>query len=257
MTATGGIYDDMSNADYHAETDWLSASQLKTYLPELYTKPTGRDALDFGTAFHTRTLGTGEVIDVHEFPTWLSKAAKEARAASDASGAIPILADDNDRIDAMVEAVNNHRLGSLLLNEPGRPEVSIFATDNDGTKLKCRPDRLTDDGIIIDLKSTSGRPGRNNLTRAVIDYGYDLQAAHYLATAELAGIQAAAFVFVFVAKQAPHFVTVVDLSPELLERGHALRNLALSRIADGTPVYEGASEALTLDCPRWAKEIPA
>lgn len=259
-----GIYDDIPNADYHAETAWLSASQLKRHLPEWYTAPTGRDALDFGSAFHAMTLGTNETIASHNFASWRSKAAEDARAEADAAGHIPVLTDDLTHLNEMVAAIKRHPIASRMLYDlPGRNEVSVFAENHTpGGELdyraKCRPDRLLD-GLIVDLKSTPEKPGADNLTKTILRFGYDLQAAHYLEVAHLAGLDVDGFAFVFVGKRPPYYVTVTTIEGDLLARGDALRRLALDRATHATDAYAGASDFLTLDdCPPWAwKGIPA
>jgi hypothetical protein len=251
-----GIYPGIPNEDYHADTEWWGSSQLKSHIPEFYGVPSGRDALDFGSALHTRTLGTDERIDVHDFPTWRSAKAEAARAESLEAGAIPILASDSEIIDAMVQALRDHDgARRLLFDLPGQNEVSVYAED-DGQRFKCRPDRLLDSGLIVDLKSTREKPGRRNLASVVMNLGYELAAAHYTATCEAAGIDVTGFAFVFVGKPAPHHVTVVDLDEEFLADGYALRHLAINRATSGAPTYEGASGHLTLTRP-FRRDIPA
>lgn len=252
-----GIYTDLSSEDYHAQTDWLGASQLKGFIPEFYSQPTGRDALDFGSALHTRVLGTDERIDVHHFATWRSKAAETAREESWAAGAIPILGTDSELINGMVKALHNHeKAAQLLWQAPGRNEVSIFAEDHEGRQFKCRPDRLLNNGAIVDLKSTREKPGRYNLARVVVNLGYDLAAAHYTEVGALADIDVTGFGFVFVSKQPPHLVSIVELGDDLLGDGYALRHLALTRAAQESPPYEGAGGLLTLNRP-FRRDIPA
>jgi hypothetical protein len=142
----------------------------------------------------------------------------------------------------------------LLVAEPGRWELSVFAEVN-GVPSKCRFDRLLDNGIAVDVKTTKApRPSEYDLVRAVIDYGYDLQAVHYLEVARAAGIDLERFAFVFVGKEPPHHVTVAELDPAFLERGAKLRDLALQRWLHPTMVdaYPGEREPVTLSLPRWA-----
>lgn len=255
MSVKPGLHFNMPNADYHAQTDWLSSSMLKRLLPEHY-KPassSSRDALDFGSAFHTHALGDGDEIQVCDFPTWRSKAAEAARAEADAAGRIPVLVDDMQRIDAMVQALMAHDTAAeLLYRRGGEVEESAFA-DVDGVPCRARFDRRIP-GVILDLKSTSTKPGRDAIGRAVIDYGYDLSAAHYLAVAEALDLDVQGFGFIFVSKTAPHYVTVADLDGTFLARGRALRAKAIARhLNPADDAYEGATGYLTLDCPRWAE----
>lgn len=250
-----GVHEDMSNTDYHALEEWVSSSQLKRFLPEFF-KPftsSARDALDFGTAVHTTVLGVGEPLVEVPFQTWAGKEAKEQRETAYAAQSVPILSKDLGRIQAMADAVGAHFEAHRYLYElPGAPEVSVFA-EVDGVPSKCRFDRLLE-GVAVDLKTTSAKPGAESLARAVIDYGYDLQAAHYLAVAETAGITVDRFVFVFVGKESPHHVSVVELDEQFLERGRVLRDLALQRLLHPQVVdpYPGATGVVELTPPRWA-----
>ena len=272
-----GIYGDMPNADYHAQTDWLSSTQLKRALPERYKTGGSRDALDFGSLFHTLALEPAKVATFAEengitvldpkavglkadgkpsdSPT-STKAWKDVVAAVEADGRRVMTQADwdewVDRATAMVDAIRNHETAAeLMFNRDGQAEESVFA-DVNGVPCKARFDRRIP-GVILDLKSTSTKPGADSIARAVIDYGYDLSAAHYLAVAEAAGLEVDAFAFVFVSKTAPHYVTVCDLDETFLARGRVLRALAIERLANAADAYEGATGFLTLDCPRWAR----
>lgn len=251
-----GIYDDLSGEAYHEARDWVSTGLLKSRLPEHYKKSStvSRDALDFGIAFHTTILGVGEPVVPVVASSWRGKDAQADRDTVYASGGIPLLASEIPRLDAMRDAVEAHsEARNLLFEQTGSPEVSVFA-EVDGVPSKCRFDRLLD-GVGIDLKTTTAKPGTHSLTRAVIDYGYDLQAVHYLEVARAAGVELDRFVFVFVGKDPPHHVTVADLDQGFLERGQALRDLALQRWLHPTMVdaYPGQSESLKLVAPRWAE----
>lgn len=251
-----GIYPDMSNGDYHAEPDHLSSSQLKALLPEHY-KPGGSSyAIAFGTAFHTRALGAGEEVVLVETTSDRTKAYTEAAAAAEAEGKVAILARDSERIDRMVAALHDHAdAADLLFNRAGSCEESAFAVYPDGLHVKARFDRRLTDGVIVDLKSTSAKPGRDSLTRAVLDYGYDVSAAHYLEVADLLGLGVQAFALVFVAKEPPHYVTVAEIDEAFLARGYALRDKAIARHLSNRPPYDGAAGFITLSPPRWATNL--
>lgn len=264
-----GVYSGLPNTEYHMHTDWLSSTTLKRLLPERYKASGSQDALDFGTLFHTAVLEPERLteyvaLDAEKIgvkadgspaanPT-STAAWKRAVAEVEADGRTVVAQADLDRALAMRDKVVEHDTARrLLMSDDGISELSVFATDEDGIRHKARFDRNFP-GVIVDLKSTSGRPGRESIARAVIDYGYDLSAAHYLAVAEHAGLDVQAFAFVFVAKEPPHYVTVCDLDDVFLARGQALRRQAIRRHTDpAEPPYDGADGFLTLTCPRWAE----
>jgi hypothetical protein len=269
-----GLHFDMPNEDYHADTEWLSSSVLKAQLPEHYKQGGSQDALDFGTLFHTvvlepDSLGGYVVLDAHaiagnnpktgkpyDAPHMTAKF-KAAVAEAAENGHAVVSREDWDRAHAMRDAITEHPdAKALLLDGEGMCEESAFATDENGVKVKARFDRRIP-GAIIDLKSTSAKPGASSLARAVIDYGYDLSAAHYLEVARLLELDADTFWFVFVGKEAPHRVTVANLDDTFLDRGRALRDLAIERLTDPlTPPYEGWEKPLTLVAPGWAHITP-
>lgn len=269
-----GLILGMKNEDYHADAEWLSSSVLKRHLPEHYKAGGSQEALDFGTLFHTVVLEpdnlagylvldaaaiagnnpkTGKPYDAPHMTARFKAAATEAAE----NGHVVVSQEDWDRAHAMREAVTQHPdAKALLLDGDGQYEESAFATDETGIKIKARFDRRIP-GAIVDLKSTATKPGASSLSRAVIDYGYDLSAAHYLEVARLLELDADTFWFVFVGKEAPYRVTVASLDDGFLERGRVLRERAIERLTDPlTPPYEGAEGPLTLAAPGWAHLAP-
>ena len=267
---TEGIHHGMPNDAYHAATDWWSSSQLKGLLPEQYKPVTGEsDAMRFGTLVHTAVLEP-DLLDAYVTldPTkvglkadgtpaanpYMTGAWKKAAAEVEADGKIPVAATDMELALRMRDAVAAHpTAAALLMSTDGASEESVFTVDDDAVKHKARFDRRIP-GAIVDLKTTSSKPGAAALGRAVLDYGYDLSAAHYLTVAELAGLDADAFAWVFVDKAdtGPR-VTVAEPDAGLLGLGRALRARALARAAGALPAYEGATGYLTLTCPPWAQ----
>lgn len=263
-----GLVRDLPNETYHEQAEWVSSSMLKALIPERYKTGGSQDALDFGTLFHTAVLEpenlaeyvaldaakiagdnpkTGRPYDAPQMTAKFKAAAAEA--AQD--GRKVITQEWMDQALAMREAVVAHETANeLLFNRDGLAEESAFA-EVDGIKCRARFDKRIP-GVILDLKSTSGKPGKESIAKSVIEYGYDLSAAHYLAVAEVLDLDAQAFGFVFVSKAEPYYVTVCDLDEAFLARGRALRALAIDRHRRAVDAYEGASGFLTLDLPRWA-----
>lgn len=264
-----GIRHDLANDDYHAVTDWFSSSQLKAALPEHYKPGGSTEALDFGTLFHTAVLEPEDLaayvaLDAEKIglkadgtpaanPT-MTSAWKRAVAEAESDGKKVIAQADLDHALLMADAVRAHPTAAqLLYGDGGTNEESAFAVDDDGVQHKARFDRRIP-GAIVDLKSTSAKPGRHSLTRACIDYGYDLSAAHYLAVADLLGLDVPTFALVFVDKSERPRVTVAEADGSLLARGAELRRRAIERLTrPDVPRYEGAEGFLTLTAPRWAE----
>lgn len=250
-----GIYPNLSNQDYFTESDWVSCSQLKRRLPEFFKPFSGSPSADIGSVLHSRFTGDDTPLTVVDAATWTGKVAKETREAVTASGGYAILSTDQVAIDGMEKALRAHSVASgLLVEATGGWELSVFA-EVDGVPSKCRFDRLLDDGTAVDVKTTKEIPNPRDLARVVINYGYDIQNAHYEAVAAAAGIELTGFKFVFVQSVEPFHVTVAELDDAFLERGRALRDLALGRWLHPTMVdsYPGEREPVTLTLPRWAQ----
>lgn len=268
MDVTPGLHPGLTNDQYHALTDWWGSTQLKAYLPEHYKPFAGNsDALQFGSLVHTLALEPAlmsqyvaldaATIGVKADGTpaanpMMTTAWKRHAAEVEADGYTVIAKSDLDRATAMVDAIHDHPVAhALLFSDDGKSEESAFWIDDHGTQHKARFDRRIP-GAIIDLKTTSAQPGAHSLTSAVISYGYEVAAAHYLAVAEGLGLDVDTFLHVWVTKTAPYRVTVTELDDYFLERGRDLRALALERAAGTADPYEGATETLTLTCPMWA-----
>lgn len=245
---------DLSHPDYLGKTDWVSSSQLKGFLPEWFTPFNGSGAADLGSVLHQRFTGDDVPVRVVDALTWQGKAAIAAREAAAANGEYAILTKDLQVLDGMEQSLRSHPEAEyLLLTGDGPFEVSVF-TEVDDVPCKARFDRLRAT-TIVDIKTTkAANPSLSMLAKAVVEYGYDLSAAHYLRVGEAAGLETDQFALVFVSSVAPHYVTVAYLDEAFLERGRNLRELALSRMADETvPAYPGASGPVMLSCPGWAR----
>lgn len=270
MSFDPGFYDGLRNETYHAD-DSISSSYLKGFLPEQFKAGAGNtEALTFGTLVHTAVLEPDNLSDYKVLDPFVvgikadgsradnptsTKAWKVAVAEAERDGLTVVSPGDWDRANRMVDALHDHGEASeLLFKAPGRNEVSAFAVDENGHRVRARFDRLLP-GVGVDLKTTFAKPGAHSLTKVVTDYLYDLSAAHYVDTAELLGERIDEFVLIFVGKDAPYRVTVAQLDDTFLAMGRQRRALALSRATNpDVEQYEGATGRLTLTAPFWALE---
>ena len=96
-------------------------------------------------------------------------------------------------------------------------EVPLTAKDLK-TPIKGIPDLIDGDGFIFDLKTTDDATERAVL-RTILQYGYHLQAAHYLnlASAHIDGLKG--FRLIFVEKTKPYAGAVYEISADLLDLG--------------------------------------
>lgn len=263
-----GVYDGLEEVAYHADPTSVSASGMKTLLrsPAHFlherTHPRTSKAMTLGTVAHTLVLGTGaEFVTVPPDLLAVNGAAstKEAKAfiaEATAAGHVVLKADELAAAQRMADAVFRHPTASALLTSPGRSEVSMFWLDPAYDVIRrCRWDRLGDDGVGVDLKTTNSAEPLA-LARHIIDFRYDMSFAWYLAVAAGLDVEIAAYALVFVESTEPHPVVVAD-PIEFLDRGSALATKALTiyrRCLDTGqwPAYcdDGF---LTITPPRWSE----
>lgn len=140
-------------------------------------------------------------------------------------------------------------------------ETSVFWVDADtGLYCKARPDvvHTLPDGraILADLKTTADE-SPDGFARAVWNFGYFRQAAHYSKGYTAAtGRDVAAFVFAAVSSAQPVLAVPYMLDDDAMQRGRdscadLLRRMAECRATDEWPAYGSGVQVLTL--PAWAK----
>lgn len=178
---------------------------------------TERKTFDIGRAAHRAVLGAGG--DYAAYPPELlasngAASTKEAKAWADemrAGGITPLKADDVDMIGDMAAAVGAklRRMGIAL--DPTRSELTALA-EVDGVWCRAMLDNAPLDPRLplYDLKSTEDA-SPDGCIKSITGYGYDLQAAFYLAAWKAATGEDRKFRFIFVEKAPPYGVGVVEL----------------------------------------------
>jgi len=219
-----GIHPNLPETEYFAspalsstEARWLLDSPAKyKWMKDHREAP--RDAFNFGSAVHSKVLGTGWGVEVLDFDSYRSKAAQEARDDAYANALVPILRAQADEVDAVSESVLAHPTARALFEQEGQAEASVFATDPvTGVETKARFDFLG--GIAVDLKTTAGKADQAGFAKSAASYRYDVQQAHYLETLGNIRDDETAMVFVVVEKEPPYLVGVHQLSREFAEIG--------------------------------------
>ena len=251
----------ISNADYHADPA-ISASQLKEigrspfHYWSRYINPDRQpliqtSAMKLGSLTHCCVLEPDEVSKRYGItPDRRSNAGKALAAGMEASGIEAVTAQEMEQALSMATSVRSNSTAALLLAN-GAAETSHWWDDvTTGLRCKCRPDWLSADGeTIVDLK-TCVDASPNGFARAIAQWGYQVQSAHYLC-----GTLAKRFVFVAVEKTAPYAVGVYELDAQALVHGSIARHNALQRIQDCRAIGEwpGYTDGIqTLQLPGWA-----
>lgn len=257
MSYKPGIYSGISNADYHRD-EALGSTSLKTLAtrtPAHYqydlTHPKFSDAFTLGTAAHSLILEDDtDGIALIDAENWLTKAAKEAKAAALADGKQPLLMREWLQVQTMRDAVMAHPLARAAFTNH-KAEQSVF-WDEDGLALKCRPDAWKP-GALIDLKTTrSADP--NEFGKTAHEFGYHQSAAHYIDGVKAATGEELPFHFVLVEKTEPYLVSVVELDVEAINIGRQLNDRAkrIYRECVETDTWPGYPNADLISLPMWA-----
>lgn len=219
--------------------------------------PQTKDAYDLGSVTHSLTLGSG--CPILEVPakdwTQAGEAGRKAKEQARATGAVPLLTKDLAKARAMRDAVHADPLAHALLTLPGAPEQTLIWREGD-EETWCRAmfDRLGDPSV--DLK-TCDSVDDDHLQKAIWNYGYYIQRAFYRRGYRAIYGTAVDFFFIFVQKDPPHLVRVVQLDAELERLGEQKVDEALavwrSCQASGTwPAYPPIGDITLIGPPRWA-----
>lgn len=169
-------------------------------------------------------------------------------------GAALLKVDEFDALKWQIETVwENPRCRELLLNAT-RTEYSIFWTDSDGSKLKCRIDLLLElDGVIADVKTS--RHDDENFWRSLRDYGGHAQAAHYVDGASHLFGRSFEFKYLLVPSDPPYEDCCVRTLPAAaLRLGHErnveiIRKIRECREGRRPWLRDGVHEDRTLNLP--------
>lgn len=261
-----GCFHTISDDVYHDKRcPGVSSSTLKDYLNYSPRKAkwiedhrTQTDAMIMGSAVHLLTFQPKEFAS--QFAIVPEGVRRDIRTKdyqaflADLGGRKAMTAKDYELAKAYSEAVCSHPKVKQIL-EIGMFERTVFWNDPDtGILLKCKPDCVTPDGILFDLKTTtSANPyiwGAN-----AIKLGYDLSAAMYIDGCNAAGMGANTMYFIALEKSAPYEIAIRHFDSYCIDMGrqkykHALKILKECRENGVFPAYPDESETVII--PTWA-----
>ncbi len=190
-----------------------SPAHYKTYLekPAVY-----KDAFRIGSVAHARILEKKVCKNIlpADF-NGRTKAGKELKASF---GKDHLTISEATDIERMFSAVESHSIGRKIIN-PDWAEIVVIVDDPEtGLRLKAKFDCLPDKGnVVFDLK-TCQSAAEAKFKWTMRDFGYSVQASHYLNVANLAGLEMSNFLFIAVEKEAPFGVQCFSLSDDAQEK---------------------------------------
>lgn len=259
------VYYDMPADEYH-QIDALGSSDVKAlmrspahFVARRQEPREATDAQQLGTAIHVGVLEPHRFDHAVAVAPVVDRRTKEGKAAwsvfvEQSVGRLILTQDQHDLARRVIDAVHAHPAARALL-DGGASEVSLQWRDNaTGAPCKARIDRLRPDGGIVDLKTTVDASPRG-FARAIGQFGYAAQAAHYLAGAQAVLGQAPYFAFVAVEKEPPYAVAAYVLDADSVATARDRVQAAYARYveclqAQEWPAYSGLIETIT--APAWA-----
>jgi hypothetical protein len=269
----------LTSAEYHADS--APAPSLSATLAKLLIKKSPRHAwhasprlnpawqsldkktFDIGRAAHRAVLGCGDDYEAIPANILASNGAASTAAAkawiADARkrNVTPLKEDECEQIAAM-RAVAHERLGEYgIALFPWQSELVEMA-QIDGVWCRAMFDNVDEspEGPIYDFK-TCEDASPEACQRAILAYGYDIQAEHYRAVWRAATGEDRPFLFIFQEKTAPYEVTIVRLSAQFqdLAQQRAARARRMWAECIRTDKWPGYPVGLhEIDAPAWLVE---
>ena len=233
-----GIVYDMSNAEYHKQVGYPS-SAIKTVCKQslahyMAQKPLGDSpAFALGSAVHATLLEPDRDLVFKGPKTRVSKMYKDMYANKKDDEVVLTEVEYHVHNKMCRSALDNEVCNSILTDERRVCEASIFTNDPySGLNLKTRPDLyIPETGQIFDIKTTIDASPKG-FAEQVGKYAYHVQAAFYLYTCKLAGLEAKEFSFIAIEKTSPYIAHLHKVSPELMMKSLETVKETLVEIAE-------------------------
>ncbi|RMD92589.1 MAG: hypothetical protein D6811_06670 [Alphaproteobacteria bacterium] len=184
-------------------------------------EPEVKATFDIGRAAHRAVLGVG--ADYEAYPEELlavngaasTKAAKAWAEEARARGITPLKADDVEKIERMAAKLRWDLKDFGIEIDPEHSEVAALA-EIDGIWARAMVDNAPPGRVLYDFKTTTDASPAA-CERAVMTYGYDEQAAHYLDCWKAATGEERRFRFIFQEKEPPYEISVIELGGDDIE----------------------------------------
>lgn len=270
-----GIYKDLSIEEYHGDASSISRSSImelkkspwhywNAYLNPNRPKKEPSDAMNFGSAFHTLVLEPQLFDDQFiiapekvllkdvgrdRYESYKSELDKVEMGSL---GKTLLSAKQYDTLNYMRDSVLKHEQASRILKDAEVEQSLFWIDEHTGIKCKIRPD-IWQASIIADLKTTDDA-SESSFQRAMVDYGYHVQAAMIReGVREVIGYDMKNIVFIAVEKKFPYstvtyIIDDIALEYGLIEFKNQLLKLKSCRESNIWESYENK----VISLPNWA-----
>lgn len=215
----------------------------------------------FGNAYHTYVLQIDRFHDKY-FPhdkltrsTRGGKPTGQWKEVLEKAGKKEVLwNEDLETIKIMREALKQNKSAWSAITGPGRRELTLIWKDDFGIWCKARLDICMDAiQVITDLKSTADASPMG-FGKSAANFGYPLQAGHYIEGAVECLDWVPEFCFIAQEKSDPYAAMVFQVSKDLImesmDRIYALKQKLAEAFRTGE--YKGYPDNVqSLEMPRW------
>lgn len=243
----------------HALMDILKSPKTYHYKHIRGVKEEPTAAMKFGTLVHTAILEPDEFLVRYKIKPQCDRRTKEGKAIMAdfesflAPGSIVLDQSEADTLLGMIESLRGHKRANAVLQK-GVAEQSGFFEHKSGRKCRIRPDFLTENGVLVDLKTTVDAR-MEPFSRAIVNYFYHLQIAFYIDGIKAITGKDVRPVFLAIEKTAPFEVGLYVPDATVIETGRILYERALKILdrCEQSGVYPGISDSFqSISIPPWA-----
>lgn len=244
-----GIYENLSNADYHGDDTALSNSKLSMlarsyyYYEHIMSNPRAQTpALAVGSMAHCA------ILEPHLFDSTYvvtpkfdkrTKLGKEGHKEFEEANIGKICVEQKDFADVigMRDSFMGTEIGQAIIAS-SKKEISFFWRDKATEILcKCRPDIWDEkNDIIMDIKTTDIATLKA-FKSSIWKWRYQVQAAFYSDGVEAVTGRKQTFVFCAIEKKPPYDFAFYQLDDEALEMGRAMYNENIEYFCEATMGY--------------------
>lgn len=250
MNIEPGIYQDLSNKDYHAHKESISRSAIMDFNKSAYTywakhinpeRPESKvtSAMELGTAFHTLILEPhlfDKMYAIEPTKVLLKDVGrdnyelyKQKLAELESKNKTVLTFETMEKLLAMSKSLTSHEKAMAFILD-GKYEQSYFWIDeHSGLMAKARPDILHAN-IIVDLKTCDDASPRA-FQRAMAESGYHVQGAMVQeGIRKLEEREVSNVVNVCVETKYPYSIGIYPIDESALEAGYVKFKQALLEI---------------------------
>ena len=182
---------------------------------------------------------------------------KEGQVGPSGLPKIVLSATEGEAIKGMTAGIFANPCAKALIERAAIVEQAFYFDDPDhGVRLRCKPDLITSDGVVCDLKSTAAALVDWHV-KAAEPYRYDVQDAFYSHVLRGCGQSVSDFLFVVVEKTPPFDCAVFGLTDFDRERAWREADLDLAVYAAcletnvWPAAFAGQNEPLRRSLPGW------